>query len=808
MAIGYSDLPNGGLTLRVLNLYNKNIRVGNKILDGEKIEYIHFRTVEEITKAYIQSLNYRIRFLEVIPTDVMDLIEQSMQGEYTSLPVPVPSNGYFYRDEFERFYSEIQEKLNYSVKKEDIESAFLSLGEKADRSDIESIASALERKADVEQVENVSSGLEAKADKEEVEGISSALEKKADKSDIENISTALENKADVDQVEGFFTTLEAKADKEVIEGISSVLDDKADKTEVESISSALEKKADVTKIDNLSTSLNYKADKTAVDTLSSALGEKADKVEVDDISSTLGEKADKTEVESVTNLLEEKTDKEETEAITSALEVTTSQVDVERNISPSLNTLWEPPEMPAALRGKGNIPTEYNPDIQLAALIDPLVDGEYVTKRSIGRDQSDTYDIWCYEFTPQNPEKTILLTTSIHGNEYTGFYWIAQFLDILVNQWQKYPQFAYLRKNVRLVTVPIANPWGHANQKRYNVSDVDCSRNFDYNWGAVFDEYNQGTAAWSEAESRAIRDLMAEIADECVAALDFHTTLSEGSTHHILYYPRFLNNNVNSYLALIEEMKKPGETTALASTALPTLTNYGIFTHGFNSANPEFMNGLSGSTRDSAEMTRAMRFFGNFVFQAAKQPFKNKGTTLALPSMASIRFDYRKSSPITFGTTTYTSQATKTSIKFKSKSEGLFEVQGHITVTSTADATISILPHLYQVKSPDFGFNTSNEDEFNATIFDIKAGEEKIVPFQAEILCHKTNVLAKDNTNDRAQEVVFQLRTKTTAGSGSIKFINAKAKLTPTTSGDRFKRYTLNPTTLVYPNTQGVTYEF
>jgi hypothetical protein len=502
------------------------------------------------------------------------------------------------------------------------------------------------------------------------------------------------------------------------------------------------------------------------------------------------------------------------------IEATNAILEKESDIGSPLGAIWEPPVMPDTFRNNGLVPSSYEPDVQLAALMDPLVDGEYVTKRSIGKSQDtvngvplaagDVYDIWCYEFTPKNYEKTIFITTLTHGNEYTGFYWWTQFADLLVNHWHKHPALKALRKTVRIVSVPIVNPWGHKNQKRFNASGVDISRNFNYNWGNVFDEYPQGSAAFSEAEARAIRDLMAEIAPECSAALDFHTTLSEGSTDHILYYPRFLDNDINPYIALIEQLKKAGETTAFATTVIPTLTNWGIFTHGFNSANPEFYNGLKGSTRDSVEMTRAMRFFGNFVLHAARIPFKNRANVVHLPEFSSIKFDHRvNGGTIDFTTTTLTTQASKTAIKFKAKNEGVFEVDGTVVVSVTADCEVLIVPHLYQVKSPDFPYVAPDlTDQFDAFPINMKAGQELPIPIQALIRCHKTNQVAADNTNDRTQEIVFQLRTQISAGVGSIKFIKAKAKLTPTTSGDSFKRYTLNPTLISYPVSEGVVYEF
>ena len=291
---------------------------------------------------------------------------------------------------------------------------------------------------------------------------------------------------------------------------------------------------------------------------------------------------------------------EQFEGVSTKVNKHETEIDVLDNINPALNGLFKSPVMPDTLKGNGLVPNNYDPESQLAALMDPLVDGDYVTKRSIGKSQAtmadgtpvaagSIYDMWCYEFTPRNYEKTILLTCNLHGNEYTGFYWFTQFADLLVNQWQNHPHFAYLRKTVKLVTVPIVNPYGFANQSRYNVNGTDVSRNFDYNWGVSLDEYPQGAAPFVEQEAINIRDLMASIADECIASLDFHTTLSEGDTHHIIYFPRWLNNNVSPYLSIVDQMRKEGETTAFASVTLPTLTNWGIFKHGFVGANPGFV---------------------------------------------------------------------------------------------------------------------------------------------------------------------------------------------------------------------------
>ncbi|MFE3973192.1 MULTISPECIES: M14 family zinc carboxypeptidase [unclassified Peribacillus] len=514
-------------------------------------------------------------------------------------------------------------------------------------------------------------------------------------------------------------------------------------------------------------------------------------------------------------------------------ELTGNSVDIKdiKVINPSLNAVWKSPEMPATLRGV-QVPSSYNPDVQLAALMDPLVDGEYVTKRSIGKSSSrpapattlpsEIFDVWCYEFTPKYPEKTILITALIHGNEYTAFYWATQFADLLVNHYKGDPHLEYLRRSVRIVMVPLVNPYGHLMQTRENINGVDCSRNFDYNWGVSTDEYNQGPAAWSENESKIIRDLMASLPDDTVASLDYHTTLSEGDTHYMLYYPRWMENDVQDYLALIDQIKKPGETTAFANVTLPTLTNWGVYNHGFNAANPEFKNRVdpARTTRDSQEMTRAMKFFGNMVMLAAKKPFRNKGTTISTDELMRVNYDYRTDGgliPFSYNTDPgtglpiYTSQGAKTSVRFEAKSEGTWKAFGDVIVIADQDCEISIMSHLYQLGSPDFDFEKTKNDEKNSRILKVKAGEEKVFSIRSAILCHKTNILAANNTNTamRAREVVWQLRTKIgTTGTANIKFVDMMLEFVPSTNGKRLTTYRTNPAKIDYPTGQETVYKY
>ena len=62
----------------------------------------------------------------------------------------------------------------------------------------------------------------------------------------------------------------------------------------------------------------------------------------------------------------------------------------------------------------------------------------------VGKDQSNQYNVYAYDFKPQNYTKTLLITSCIHGNEYSAFY----ALSLVVNEWNKYSQLAYIRKTL------------------------------------------------------------------------------------------------------------------------------------------------------------------------------------------------------------------------------------------------------------------------------------------------------------------------------------------------------------------------
>jgi hypothetical protein len=123
----------------------------------------------------------------------------------------------------------------------------------------------------------------------------------------------------------------------------------------------------------------------------------------------------------------------------------------------------------------------------------------------IGDSQDGAYDIIAMKVT-KNPdtveaEPKIRIYATIHGDEVGGMMVACDALDwILAN----YPSNATAQKLVdesELWFIPMGNPYGTANQTRYNSNTVDLNRNF---WGP---NGSDEPPAWSEKETQAIRDL-------------------------------------------------------------------------------------------------------------------------------------------------------------------------------------------------------------------------------------------------------------------------------------------------------------
>ncbi|PER27242.1 hypothetical protein CN485_20325 [Bacillus cereus] len=280
-----------------------------------------------------------------------------------------------------------------------------------------------------------------------------------------------------------------------------------------------------------------------------------------------------------------------------------------------IKSLWEAPVQPA--RDTIISAADNKKYSKYLDLWDNLVSGneEYITKTKLGRDQSGTYDIYKYVFEPKNYEKTIIVNCNIHGHETMGHLMFYQFMKLVVNDYMKSSQLNYIRNKVRVVTIPVQNPWGLENFTRGNSRQVNLNRNFDYLWD-LNTETDKGAAPLSEAEAVITNNLLKDYKD-AVIYLDLHNTESGMDYNYYAVVPKYLDiarDVIYKTIQAVSPIKNPNNN--IQTSEQPVVANNGVANHGIQSAIIEWVPGtMSPASYDSTDMTYAVKFIGNLILQ-------------------------------------------------------------------------------------------------------------------------------------------------------------------------------------------------
>ena len=204
-----------------------------------------------------------------------------------------------------------------------------------------------------------------------------------------------------------------------------------------------------------------------------------------------------------------------------------------------------------------NVDTEAFYDLFYNPYVGTNSDGYTVTKTELGKDQSNTYPLYEYDFKPTNYNRTILLTSGMHTYELSAHFGCAWLIKSIMEKYNDNIMLKYLHDNVRIKIIPIVNPWGwNQSPKKYgNANGVNINRNFDYQdengnsaWeqfpvhsgnpsDSNYNEWNvKGDAPFSESESQILRDWVLSNKDKAEFWIDCHTGLGIGPWDNFIYY--------------------------------------------------------------------------------------------------------------------------------------------------------------------------------------------------------------------------------------------------------------------------------
>lgn len=170
---------------------------------------------------------------------------------------------------------------------------------------------------------------------------------------------------------------------------------------------------------------------------------------------------------------------------------------------------------------------------------------EYLTGKILGKDASNTFDIYQFHAKPAQISgdwltkklPKFIFTVGVHGGEKASTASFYYFIKDLCENWKSDPILEYIRWNTEIVFIPIANPWSFENSGthggRHNVNGVDLNRNQSYLWvanGAPGDIDYSGPSALSEVESQYIKKTIDDHKDAFFMS-DYHTNGTSGSTY-------------------------------------------------------------------------------------------------------------------------------------------------------------------------------------------------------------------------------------------------------------------------------------
>jgi protein MpaA len=134
-----------------------------------------------------------------------------------------------------------------------------------------------------------------------------------------------------------------------------------------------------------------------------------------------------------------------------------------------------------------------------------------VEKRVIGQSVNGR-DITAWRLGNPKSKKKVLLLAAMHGNERGAVKTLRALRD------------GRPIKGADIWVIPVVNPDGYAKNTRQNARKVDLNRNFAADWKKAGGATNSGKKAFSEPESRAVRDFVAEIKPRYT--ISFHQPLN------------------------------------------------------------------------------------------------------------------------------------------------------------------------------------------------------------------------------------------------------------------------------------------
>lgn len=180
----------------------------------------------------------------------------------------------------------------------------------------------------------------------------------------------------------------------------------------------------------------------------------------------------------------------------------------------------------------GSALTQYS---EVISKFDELLVANYSSKQSIGY-ASDGQEMFVYKFKPALVDlpnsfaniPTIMIVCAQHGFEKGSTFGVWHLMKDVIENAADNDLLRYIKNNVNIFVVPVANPYGFDTSKYVNSNNVNINRNWLVpNWTYHYDEdnpsQNTGDSPFDQPETAAIRDFVLGHVGSIDLFFDHHT---------------------------------------------------------------------------------------------------------------------------------------------------------------------------------------------------------------------------------------------------------------------------------------------
>lgn len=152
----------------------------------------------------------------------------------------------------------------------------------------------------------------------------------------------------------------------------------------------------------------------------------------------------------------------------------------------------------------------------------------YISRTMIGTDTSGQYQMWLYDFCPDDYESCVFIQSGVHPIETEGYLGLARIMEMITKN-----ELPDLRSKVRFLVVPIVSVYG-VSQK----AQADCIiKRYDIPHNSLGINSNRDCYERRLDETKNVLAVVEKNKDIIDFGFDFHTTTTENWGDYLTVYP-------------------------------------------------------------------------------------------------------------------------------------------------------------------------------------------------------------------------------------------------------------------------------